>query len=88
MKIKKEFLQKKKQTWFESTKKINPPSSSIKKIAGIINPNISHQQTRPKLERMVFESIQESNWGTSCKSMWIKQIWNTSHTPSLPTQLH
>ena len=61
MKIKTEFLQKKSKLDLKVQKQINAPSSSMKKTAGIINPNVSHQKTRPKLERMVFESIQESN---------------------------
>ena len=40
-----------------------------------------NENRRRTLLRKVFEKIQESKWGTSYKSIWIKQSWTTSHIP-------
>ena len=46
-----------------------------------MNETIASQNKRRKMHRKVFERIKESKWGTSCKSMCIKQLWNFSWIP-------
>ena len=40
-----------------------------------MNASVDSQKTRRKLH----ESINEPKLGKSCRSVWIKQLWNTSH---------
>ena len=41
-----------------------------------MNASVDSQKTRRKMH----ESINESKLGKSCRSVWIKQLWNTSHS--------
>ena len=43
--------------------------------------SVPSQKTGRELHRKVFERAKESKWGNSCKSMWIKQPWDTGHIP-------
>ena len=43
-----------------------------------MNASVASQKQKT---RKAFMRIKESKWGTSCKSMWIKHPWNTSHIP-------
>ena len=52
-----------------------------------MNTSLASQKTRRKLHKTVFERMKESKWGTSCKSIWIKNPWNTSHIPYLASEL-
>ena len=47
-----------------------------------MNVSVDSQKTRKTLHRKAFERIEESKWRTSCKFIWIKHPWNTSHIPS------
>ena len=39
------------------------------------------QKARRKSHGKVLERIKQLKWGNSCKSMWIRQLWNTGHIP-------
>ena len=46
-----------------------------------MNLSIASQEMRRKLHRKVIKKIKESEWGTSCKYLWVKLSWNTIHIP-------